>query len=99
MTQTIARPSAGLIDEMEREDNRRGYEAEPESLAAFHQLVRYLRLDGDRRATAAGRLARRTFAQMTGGTHTVKAADDACGLCGFWTCRCSEVLGESRWTR
>ncbi|MFC9734300.1 hypothetical protein ACFWGM_37535 [Streptomyces roseolus] len=65
MTQTRTRPSAGLIDDMEREDNRRGYEAEPEALASFHRLVKDLRLDGDRRAVLVGRRARRTRAEMT----------------------------------
>ncbi|MFE2015646.1 hypothetical protein [Streptomyces sp. NPDC059491] len=64
MAQTLPRPSAGIVDDIEREDNRRGFE--PEDLAAFHALVRHLTSDGDRRAACAGRAARRTLAQMTG---------------------------------
>lgn len=54
---------AGIVDEIEREDNQRGYE--PDDLTAFHQLVRHLTADGDRRAASAGRKARRTLAEMT----------------------------------
>jgi hypothetical protein len=25
--------------------------------------------------------------------HGINAADDACPLCGYWTCRCDQVLG------
>ncbi|MHB6912793.1 hypothetical protein [Streptomyces sp. DB-54] len=63
MTRTVPRLSAGIIDDIEREDNKKGYE--PENLAAFHRLVRHLTTDGDRRAAHAGRQARRTRAQMT----------------------------------
>ncbi|WP_435609665.1 hypothetical protein [Streptomyces sp. C10-9-1] len=61
MPLSMTRPRAGIIDDIERED-RRGYE--PEELATFHQLVRHLTADGDRRAARAGRRARRTLAQM-----------------------------------
>ncbi|MFE3770839.1 hypothetical protein [Streptomyces sp. NPDC059122] len=59
----MPRPSAGIIDDIEREDNQKGYESE--NLATFHQLVRHLTADGDRRAARDGRQARRTRAQMT----------------------------------
>ncbi|MFI5635169.1 hypothetical protein ACIA8E_38670 [Streptomyces sp. NPDC051664] len=65
----------------------------------FHQLVQQLVADGDTRAWAAGRRARRTLAEMVPGDTrqpvlrlarplTFRAADDACPLCGYWTCRC-----------
>lgn len=62
MPLSMTRPCAGIIDDIEREDDRRDYE--PEELATFHQLVRHLTADGDRRAARAGRRARRTLAQM-----------------------------------
>ncbi|MFD5065267.1 hypothetical protein [Streptomyces sp. NPDC058394] len=63
----------------------------------FHQLVQQLAADGDDRARAAGRRARRTLAEMAPGytrqpiLHLARpldfrAADDACPLCGFWSC-------------
>lgn len=55
--------SLGLIDDITDEDDRRGFEAEPDPLTQFHGLVRHLRLDGDRRASAAGRCAPRTVDQ------------------------------------
>ncbi|MEW1639282.1 hypothetical protein AB0469_35160 [Streptomyces sp. NPDC093801] len=63
MTRAVPRPDAGIIDDIEREDNKRGFE--PEDLTAFHQLVRHLTADGDRRAARAGRTARRKLAEMT----------------------------------
>ncbi len=63
MTRPIPRPSASIIDDIEREDNKKGYE--PEDLTAFHQLVRHLTADGDRRAARASRRSRRTLAEMT----------------------------------
>ncbi|MEU3901604.1 hypothetical protein [Streptomyces sp. NPDC045251] len=63
MTRAVPRPSAGIIDDIEDADNERGFE--PDDLAAFHQLVRHLIADGDRRAASAGRKARRTLAEMT----------------------------------
>ncbi|MGN5392455.1 hypothetical protein [Streptomyces sp. JL7001] len=63
MTRVVPRPNAGIIDDIEREDNKKGFE--PEDLAAFHQLVRHLTADGDRRAARAGRKARRKLAEMT----------------------------------
>ncbi|WP_328765409.1 MULTISPECIES: hypothetical protein [unclassified Streptomyces] len=63
MTRAVPRPNAGIIDDIEREDNKNGFE--PDDLTAFHQLVRHLTADGDRRAASAGRKARRTLAEMT----------------------------------
>ncbi|MGW6876197.1 hypothetical protein [Streptomyces xanthophaeus] len=63
MARAVPRPNAGIIDDIEREDNKKGFE--PEDLAAFHQLVRHLTADGDRRAARAGRKARRKLAEMT----------------------------------
>ncbi|MFE0737449.1 hypothetical protein [Streptomyces sp. NPDC058855] len=63
MTRPVPRPNAGIIDDIEREDNRKGYE--PDDLTAFHQLVRHLVIDGDRRAANSSRKARRTLADMT----------------------------------
>ncbi|WP_328541090.1 hypothetical protein [Streptomyces sp. NBC_00344] len=69
------------------------------STAVFHQLVRQLTDDGDNRARSAGRQARRTLAEMAPGFERqpvllltspliFRAPNDACPLCGFWTCRC-----------
>ncbi|MGI5451482.1 hypothetical protein ACQEVM_38120 [Streptomyces sp. CA-243310] len=63
MTRSVPRPNAGIIDDIEDADNKKGYE--PEDLTAFHQLVRHLVVDGDRRAADASRKARRTLADMT----------------------------------
>ncbi|MFE5560271.1 hypothetical protein [Streptomyces sp. NPDC056544] len=63
MTRVVPRPSAGIIDDIEREDNKKGFE--PDDLTALHQLVRHLTADGDRRAARASRRARRTLAEMT----------------------------------
>ncbi|MGW9452404.1 hypothetical protein [Streptomyces sp. NPDC055632] len=54
-----------VAKEMERDDNGRGYECEPD--ARFHQLLRHLVADGDCRALSAGRPARRTLEQMVPG--------------------------------
>ncbi|MFE0779162.1 hypothetical protein [Streptomyces sp. NPDC058861] len=54
-----------IAKEMERDDNGRGYEREPE--ARFHKLVKDLVADGDRRARRAARPARRTLDQMVPG--------------------------------
>ncbi|MGY4966611.1 hypothetical protein [Streptomyces sp. 900105245] len=63
MTRAVPRPSAGIIDDIEREDNKKGFE--PDDLAAFHQLVRHLTADGDRRAASAGHRERHKLAEMT----------------------------------
>ncbi|MFE5596287.1 hypothetical protein [Streptomyces sp. NPDC056549] len=51
------------MDDIEREDDKKGFE--PDDLTAFHQFVRSLVVDGDRRAANSGRRARRTLADMT----------------------------------
>ncbi|MFJ2060296.1 hypothetical protein ACIOMM_30765 [Streptomyces sp. NPDC087908] len=51
-----------IAKDMERDDNQRGYEREPE--ARFHALVQHLVADGDRHAQSIGRQARRTREQM-----------------------------------
>ncbi|MFH9125356.1 WhiB family transcriptional regulator [Streptomyces globisporus] len=50
---------------MEEDDNRRG--PERDETDQLHQVVRRLTDDGDRRARAAGRHARRTYAEMAPG--------------------------------
>lgn len=94
-------PYAGIGDNIGREDDRagdgRGYERDETD--QFHQIVQRLVDDGDARAQAAGRQARRTLAAMAPGHArqpvlrltrplTFRPADDACVLCGYWTCRC-----------
>ncbi|MFE3996544.1 hypothetical protein ACFXPW_33400 [Streptomyces goshikiensis] len=63
-----AAPRAGVFEDMERDDNRRG--PERDETDQFHRLVRQLVLDGDRRAAYAGRAARRTLAAMAPGATT-----------------------------
>ncbi|MCX4799922.1 hypothetical protein OG497_39460 [Streptomyces sp. NBC_01242] len=99
MTSTLTRPAtaprAGTIDD------GKGYERDETD--QFHQLVQQLVADGDDRAQAAGRRARRTLAEMAPGYDRqpilyltrplpMRAADDACPLCGYWTCRCGSAL-------
>ncbi|MER7761340.1 hypothetical protein [Streptomyces sp. NPDC097619] len=64
MARSITPPAlrAGVLDDMEREDNRRGFERDETD--SFHQLVAQLVADGDRRADVGGRRARRTLAEM-----------------------------------
>ncbi|MFI8769505.1 hypothetical protein ACIGN6_32000 [Streptomyces sp. NPDC053792] len=90
---------AGVIDDIEREDNKRGFE--PEDLTALHYLVRDLVAVGDRRAGQARLQARRTLGHMVPGrprrelltpAGPVRAADDACPICAYWRCRCGEAL-------
>nr|WP_173309169.1 hypothetical protein [Streptomyces sp. FR1] len=50
MTRSVPRPNAGIIDDIEDADEKKGYE--PEDLTTFHQLVRHLVVDGDRRTLA-----------------------------------------------
>ncbi|MGW2680924.1 hypothetical protein [Streptomyces sp. NPDC001436] len=64
-TITPPTPRAGIFDDMEREDNRRGFERDETD--SFHRLMRHLVADGDRRADFAGRRARRTLAGMAPG--------------------------------
>jgi len=67
---TALGPRAGVADEIGRQDDQggddgRGYERDETD--RFHQLVRQLTAEGDDLAVAAGRQARRTFAQMAPG--------------------------------
>ncbi|MGW1106145.1 hypothetical protein [Streptomyces sp. NPDC002540] len=96
MTIMATRPRAGLIDDMTKDDNRRG--PEPDETEQYHRLVRQLVNDGDHRAQTAGRRARRTLAEMAPGYDRQPVlyltrpftmagmADDACVLCGRWNC-------------
>ncbi|WP_406187955.1 hypothetical protein [Streptomyces sp. NBC_01006] len=67
MACTITPPAfrAGVFEDMEGEDNRRGFERDETD--TFQQLVRHLVADGDRRAARAGHRARRTLAEMIPG--------------------------------
>ncbi|XXZ47416.1 hypothetical protein AAGT00_00200 (plasmid) [Streptomyces cavourensis] len=58
-------PSAGLYDDMEDADNRKGFERDETD--HYTRLVRQLVADGDRRARRAGRQAPRTLQQMAPG--------------------------------
>ncbi|MET9804663.1 hypothetical protein [Streptomyces sp. NPDC006368] len=102
MTRTRSLPAvrAGIIDDIERDDNRRGFERDETD--AFHRLVRHLVADGDRRAQHNGRRARRTLAEMAPGHAPlpmlpagwpVAAAEDPCPICEFWRCRCVRPSG------
>ncbi|MFF3036391.1 hypothetical protein ACFVS7_35960 [Streptomyces rubiginosohelvolus] len=62
---TLSAPRAGLADDMTRDDNRRGFERDETD--TFQQLVQQLVDDGDDRAAAAGRRARRTLQEMNPG--------------------------------
>lgn len=57
--------AAGGYGDWEDNDNQKGYERDETD--QFHQVVRRLADDGDRRARAAGRHARRTYAEMAPG--------------------------------
>ncbi|WP_206308772.1 hypothetical protein [Streptomyces sp. A1136] len=96
MTATLT-PRAGKIDDIRREDDSRGYERDETD--SLHQLGTLLltMAERDDARIPAGRRARRTLAEMAPNyvrppllffNLPVRAADDACGLCGFWTCRC-----------
>ncbi|MGW6684281.1 hypothetical protein ACWGBO_31050 [[Kitasatospora] papulosa] len=99
-------PWAGMIGDIGREDDRggpdgRGYKRD-ETDTSFRKLIDHLTTDGDTRAHMAGRRARRTLAEMDPGYErqpvllltrplTFRSADDACPLCGYWTCRCGGI--------
>ncbi|MFG2878840.1 hypothetical protein ACGFYU_28210 [Streptomyces sp. NPDC048337] len=98
MTATLT-PRAGKIDDIRREDDSRGYERDETD--SLHQLGTLLltMAERDDARIPEGRRARRTLAEMAPGyvrppllTFNVpfRAADDACVLCGFWTCRCGQ---------
>ncbi|MFE2090728.1 hypothetical protein [Streptomyces sp. NPDC059460] len=102
---SILTPRAGMIDDIRREDDcggddGRGYERDETD--RFRQVVRQLVADGDDRARAAGRRVRRTLTKMAPGYTRqpvlrlirpldFRAADDACPICGYWTCRCGSA--------
>ncbi|MFF1349341.1 hypothetical protein ACFVZJ_25725 [Streptomyces sp. NPDC058322] len=105
-TGTALAPCAGVADEVGREIGREddrsgngsGYERD-ETDTSFHRIVGHLVTDGDDRARAAGRRARRTLAEMVPGYEqqpvlrltgplTFRSADDACPICSFWKCIC-----------
>ncbi|MFJ8563067.1 hypothetical protein ACIRD0_37540 [Streptomyces microflavus] len=64
----LAPMAGGRWGGMEDDDNRRGPERDETDTDLFRQLVGHLVADGDDRAAAAGRQARRTFAEMAPGT-------------------------------
>jgi hypothetical protein len=91
MSVTTLTPRAGTVDGIRREETDQ-----------LHQLVDHLVADGDDRARAAGRRARRTLTEMAPGYTRqpvllltrplqMRAADDACPICGYWTCRCGSA--------
>ncbi|MFJ7209497.1 hypothetical protein ACIQWR_38950 [Streptomyces sp. NPDC098789] len=98
MTATLT-PRAGKIDDIRREEEDRGYERdETDSLHQVGTLLLTMAERDDARIPD-GRRARRTLAEMAPGyvrppllvfNVPVRAADDACGLCGWWTCRCGQ---------
>ncbi|MGK5448818.1 hypothetical protein [Streptomyces radiopugnans] len=97
LTRTTSRPQSGLIEDLEREDNERGYERDETDnhhrrLGA--ELLRWIR-EADTRVPAEQR-APRTVAQMH--ARLAAATDDACPLCGWWRCRCADqaVPGAAR---
>ncbi|MFJ7948931.1 hypothetical protein ACIQ6K_35695 [Streptomyces sp. NPDC096354] len=104
MTITLT-PYAGTIGDIRHEDDCGGDDGhgyERDETDKLHRVVRQLVADGNDRARAASRLARRTLAEMAPGytRHPVlrftrplnfRPADDACVLCGYWTCRCGST--------
>ncbi|GLW03810.1 hypothetical protein [Streptomyces lavendulae] len=98
MTATLT-PRAGKIDDIRREEEERGYERdETDSLHQVGTLLLTMAERDDARIPE-GRRARRTLAEMAPGyvrpplltfNVPVRAADDACVLCGFGTCRCGQ---------
>jgi hypothetical protein len=73
----------------------------PQPAAAHRQLgdlLARMTREADARIPA-GRRARRTLQEMAPGyerqpvliLHRPVMADDACGLCGYWRCRCGEA--------
>jgi hypothetical protein len=83
MTSTLARPSAGTIDDIRREDDCGGHDGrgyERDETDQFHQLVGRLVADGGDRAWVAGRRTRRTRTEMRARINI--AARNACQSCG-----------------
>ncbi|WP_434600206.1 hypothetical protein [Streptomyces sp. A5-4] len=105
---SIAHPPlrAGTIDDIRRKDDAGGHDGrgyERDETDQFHQLVQQLVVDGDDRAATADRRARRTLAEMAPSYERqpvllltrplpMRGADDACVLCGYWTCRCGSSV-------
>ncbi|WDN56433.1 hypothetical protein [Streptomyces clavuligerus] len=58
---------AGVVDDVQDEEERDWLEPHDDPAQQFHRLVRHLAADGDQRAAAAGRKARRTLAEMAPG--------------------------------
>ncbi|WP_405703569.1 hypothetical protein OG209_40855 (plasmid) [Streptomyces sp. NBC_01383] len=98
MTSTLDVLRAGIADDMTDDDNSRGYERD-ETDSVFRQLVDQL-VGGGRPTAGTGRGAgaggffgpRRVLLPTT--SLPYRAADEACGLCGYWTCRCLTALQE-----
>ncbi|MER6393937.1 hypothetical protein ABT236_36495 [Streptomyces sp. NPDC001523] len=98
MTTTLT-PRAGKIDDIRREEEDRGYERdETDSLHQVGSLLLTM-AEGDDARIPEGRRARRTLAEMAPGyvrppllrfNVPTRAADEACALCGWWTCRCGQ---------
>ncbi|MFD3720119.1 hypothetical protein [Streptomyces sp. NPDC058674] len=96
---TILTVRAGKIDDIRREDDSRGYERdETDSLHQVGTLLLTMAERDDARIPD-GRRARRTLAEMAPGyirppllsfNVPLRDANDACGLCGYWTCRCGQ---------
>lgn len=87
---TIPRPTGGILDEFEEDDDRRGYEDEPEARLRVY-LDRLVR-EGDARI-AAGR-PRRTVGLASG--RLVASADQGC-ICGQTDgCRCKDPRPAGR---
>ncbi|MDV9189779.1 hypothetical protein R6L23_16410 [Streptomyces sp. SR27] len=89
---------AGVIDDIHEEDEAKGYEHE--ELHRFHELVKDLVADSDRRAQRAALQARRSLGEMDPGytrqplltLHRPEMADDACPLCLRWRCNGTNCL-------
>ncbi|MFJ5142745.1 hypothetical protein [Streptomyces sp. NPDC088707] len=88
---------AGVIDDVQDEDDAQGYEPE----ARLHQLVRHLVSDGDCRAEQTGRQARRTLGHMNPGyerqevltfARSVKAAEGASPIRSYRQRRSNDSL-------
>ncbi|MCX5079209.1 hypothetical protein OHA84_38360 (plasmid) [Streptomyces sp. NBC_00513] len=99
MTATLT-PRAGTIDDIRHEEEDRGYERdETDSLHQVGTLLLTMAERDDARIPE-GRRARRTLAEMAPGyirppllrfnMPVRAAADEACALCGYWTCRCGQ---------
>ncbi|WP_333732555.1 hypothetical protein [Streptomyces sp. IBSBF 3010] len=96
LTPAVIPPRAGTIDDIGSEDDAKGFERDETD--QFHQLVDRLAAEGDTRARAVGRRARRTLAEMQPGYQrqpvlqlvrrplTFRSADGPCPLCDQWNC-------------